>query len=107
MKTVVSISLGPKNLDYDFETRFLGQDFRVIRIGTNKDTQKAKELIREWQPKCDAIGLGMVREHYRVGAYNFEQGSTKELESLVTDIGNHRRYPARYSARLVNSPYSR
>ncbi|MCP5207289.1 MAG: dehydrogenase [Hahellaceae bacterium] len=86
MKTVVSISLGPKNLDYDFETRFLGQDFRVIRIGTNKDTQKAKELIREWQPKCDAIGLGMVREHYRVGAYNFEQGSTKELESLVTDI---------------------
>jgi predicted amino acid dehydrogenase len=86
MKTVVSISLGPKKYDYDFKTQFLGQEFRVIRIGTDKDTRKAKELIREWEPKCDAIGLGMVREHYRVGAYNFEQGSTKELEDLVTQV---------------------
>ncbi len=86
MKTVVSISLGPQSLDYDFNTTFLGQEFRLVRFGTNKNLDKAKKLIKEWENKADAIGLGLVRDHQRVGAYNFEQKSTKELEDLVTRV---------------------
>ncbi len=83
MKTVVSISLGSSELDYEFKTEFLGQKFRVIRKGTNADVDQAKELMRQWQGKADAIGLGMVREHQKVGAYQFTQAATRELENTV------------------------
>ncbi len=86
MKTVVSISLGPESLNYDFKTAFLGQEFRVVRIGTNQDTEKARKLLHEWESKADAIGLGMVRDHQKVGPYKFTQKPTKELEGLVTKI---------------------
>src|SRR5690606_25758507 len=86
MKTAVSISLGPESLDYDVETEFLGQKFRVIRIGTNQDEAKAEALIKQWESRADAIGLGMVRDHYNVGSHRFIQESTKRLEDLVTTI---------------------
>ncbi len=86
MKTVVSISLGTESLDYDFKMTFLGQEFRLLRFGTNKNLDKAKKLIKEWENKADAIGLGQVRDHQQVGAYNFEQKSTKELENLATKV---------------------
>ncbi|MDX5298226.1 MAG: dehydrogenase, partial [Gammaproteobacteria bacterium] len=86
MKTVVSISLGTPDLDYDFQTEFLGQSFRIVRIGTNKDMAKAEALIREWAPKADAIGLGMVRDHYNVGSHRFIQESTQHLETLVDSV---------------------
>ncbi len=86
MKTVVSISLGPESLNFDFKTKFLGKQFRVIRIGTNKDLAKAKALLKEWENKADAIGLGMVREHQRVGSYQFAQAATTDLLETVTRI---------------------
>lgn len=86
MKTVVSISLGRDALDYDFKAEFLGQQFRVIRIGTNKDVKRAEALIKEWEPKADVIGLGRVRDHYSVGTRNFIQKSTRQLESKVRRI---------------------
>ncbi|GLQ29638.1 dehydrogenase [Litoribrevibacter albus] len=86
MKTVVSISLGSDALDYDFTTDFLGQKFRVVRIGTNKDLKKAESLIKEWQTKADVLGLGRVREHYNVGTKRFVQKNTKHLEDLVKKI---------------------
>jgi len=86
MKTVVSISLGSESLDYDFKTKFLGRNFRVVRRGANKDLEKAEALIEEWQTKADVIGLGMVREHSEVGAYKFTQASTKALEDKITEV---------------------
>ena len=86
MKTVVSISLGPSDLDYEFQMDFLGQPFRVIRIGTDADRKKAAALLKEWQDKADAIGLGMVRDHYLVGPHLIRQEDTAELEALVTRV---------------------
>ncbi len=86
MKTVVSISLGSDELDYDFQTSLLNQKFRVLRIGTNKDLEKAEALVKEWQDKADVIGLGKVREHYSVGTRNFVQKTTRQLENLVKKI---------------------
>jgi predicted amino acid dehydrogenase len=86
MKTVVSISLGSDALDYDFTTEFLGKAFRVVRIGTNKDIQKAEALIKEWQTQADVIGLGRVREHYHVGTKRFVQKTTQRLEEQVKKV---------------------
>ncbi|MFO7551171.1 MAG: hypothetical protein R6W80_07170, partial [Haliea sp.] len=86
MKTVVSISLGPAGLDFDFRTRFLGKRLRVLRIGTDGDTNRAEALLREWQYQADGIGLGAVRDHRQVGARKYEQAPTRRLLERVTRV---------------------
>lgn len=86
MKTVISISLGDSGQDYDFKTRFLDQDFRVVRIGCNGDLNRAEALIREWEPKADAIGLAQAPEHYQIGGRAVIQPDTRRLEKRVTRI---------------------
>ena len=85
MKKVVSISLGSSKLDCNFKTKFLGQDFQVVRIGADHKSWRARQLLREWQGKADAIGLGMVLDHYWVGTNYFLQQSTRKLEKLAGD----------------------
>jgi len=86
MKTVVSISLGPARLDYDLETEFLGQTIRVIRIGTDGSVDRAESAIREWEPKADVIGLGMVQDHYQVGTHKITHEDTRRLEEAVQSV---------------------
>ncbi|TVP55539.1 MAG: dehydrogenase, partial [Halomonadaceae bacterium] len=86
MKTVVSISLGPSNLDYDLETDFIGQRLRVIRVGTDGSVSKAESAIREWEPKADVIGLGMVQDHYTVGTRRITHKETLRLENAVQSV---------------------
>jgi predicted amino acid dehydrogenase len=85
MKKVVSVSLGESDLDSRFRTRFLGETFQVSRIGTDGDAKRAARLIREWREEVDAIGLGMVREHYTVGTDHFVRPETRKLEKLAGD----------------------
>ena len=47
MKRVVSISLGPGDLDVSFRSRFLGETFAITRIGTDKDHDRAAALVIE------------------------------------------------------------
>jgi len=86
MKKVVSISLGPDSLDCNFKTKFLGQNFQVQRLGTNGDKRAAEQLIAEWKGQADAVGLGMVPDHYSVGTNYFPQQSTSKLEKLAGDV---------------------
>ena len=58
MKHVVSISLGSSSQDFDFITDFLGEKLHVRRIGTNGSTAEAVKLIKQWNTKAAAIGLG-------------------------------------------------
>jgi predicted amino acid dehydrogenase len=83
MKKVVSISLGPRELDCNFKTRFLGENFQARRLGTDGDARQAARLIREWRHRADAIGLGMVQEHYTVGTDRFIRPETRRLEKLA------------------------
>ena len=83
MKKVVSISLGSSEQDFNFRTRFLGQDFKVVRLGTDKDTRAARKLISEWQSDVNVVGLGMVPDHYCVGTNHFNQEITRKLEKVV------------------------
>jgi predicted amino acid dehydrogenase len=83
MKKVISISLGPGELDCDFRQRFLGETVQIMRVGTDGDARQAAQLIREWRNQVDAIGLGRVREHYTVGTDHFIRPETRKLEKLA------------------------
>jgi predicted amino acid dehydrogenase len=61
MKQVISISLGSSNNNYEFQTTFLGQKFKIKRIGTNGDYDKAVDLLVQLDAETDAFGLGSVK----------------------------------------------
>lgn len=81
MKTVVSVSLGSSEHDYDVQTHFLGQSFRVIRTGTDADQQRAEQILRALE--VDAIGLSMVHDHYQVGRERLKNAQTAQLQACV------------------------
>jgi len=60
LKRVVSVSLGASKRDHVFETDFMGEHFRIERIGTDGDWDKAINLIRELDGKVDAFGMGGI-----------------------------------------------
>jgi len=67
LKEVVSISIGSSLRDHIFEMDFLGERYRIRRVGTDGDKAKAAELIREWDGKASAIGLGGIDVYFQVG----------------------------------------
>ena len=83
MKTVVSISLGPSSQDFEFTATFLGEKLHVRRVGTDGSTARAAKLLKEWDGKADAIGLGVLKESYRAGAHRFVEQDSVNLTSLV------------------------
>ena len=85
MKRVVSISLGPVEMDCSFRQRFLGEMVQVERMGTDGDARRAAQLISEQAGTADAIGLGRVAEHYTVGTDHFVRPETRKLEKLAGD----------------------
>jgi len=86
MKKVVSVSLGSSSKDYEFQTRFLGEDFQVRRVGADEDEGKAWELLRRYQAEADAIGLGMIRDHYDIGSRRHVHKDTERLLKVVTRV---------------------
>jgi predicted amino acid dehydrogenase len=86
MKTVISISLGSKKQDFEFTTTFLGQKMRVQRVGTNGSTATAAKLLRHWESRADAIGLGVVKDSYRIGAQRLIDKDTSRLSRVVTRV---------------------
>ncbi len=60
MKHIVSVSLGSSKRDHAFETDFMGEQFRIERIGTDGDWDKAINLIRKLDGKVDAFGMGGI-----------------------------------------------
>jgi predicted amino acid dehydrogenase len=59
MKTVIGISLGARSQNFDFKTDFLGERLHVQRRGTDGSKAQAAKLLRHWNARADAIGLGL------------------------------------------------
>ncbi|HAX10937.1 MAG TPA: quinate 5-dehydrogenase, partial [Marinobacter hydrocarbonoclasticus] len=64
MKTVVSVSQGSSEYDYELETTFLEQPFRIIRVGTDGNLERAEAVLDSVRGEADAIGLSMIHDHY-------------------------------------------
>jgi len=62
MKQVVGISLGARQQDFSLRTRLLGHTLQVRRLGTDGDPAEAGRLLRHWDGRADAIGLGLSNE---------------------------------------------
>ena len=86
MKRVVGISMGAGDQDFEFATRFLGQQFNVRRLGTNGSMPKVLKLLRYWGQRADAIGLGVVKDSYTVGSRRYVEKESAQLKSVVTRI---------------------
>ena len=86
MKKVVTVTLGSSKQDFEFKTRFLGQDFSVRRLGADDDTTKAWELLRRQQNSVDAVGLGEIGDHYQVGLRTVVNKETQRLLNVVTRV---------------------
>ncbi|MBE3573599.1 MAG: quinate 5-dehydrogenase [Moorella humiferrea] len=71
MKRVVSISLGSSKRDHRVEAEFLGEKFRIERIGTDGDMERMIKLIRELDGQVDAFGLGGMDLYIRVGSRRY------------------------------------
>lgn len=94
MKTIIGISLGSSAQDFVFETRFLGVPMRIERIGCDGSRAKAERLIRRWDGKADAIGLGLPQERWAVGQHRFEDEEVLEITRIA------KKSPATTGARL-------
>ncbi len=86
MKKVLTVTLGSSKQDFEFKTKFLGQDFSVRRMGADDDTGKAWELLRRQQNNVDAVGLGEIGDHYQVGLRTVVNKETHRLMNVVTRV---------------------
>jgi hypothetical protein len=46
----------------------LGEEIQVKRLGTDGSLAKAGKLIKSWDKRADAIGLGVLKDRYKAGA---------------------------------------
>jgi predicted amino acid dehydrogenase len=86
IKRVATITLGSSKRDHAFETDFLGHRFHVRRAGADNDVNRAWDLMRRYQSKVDAIGLGEVGDHYHVGQDTMINRETRRLLKVVTRV---------------------
>jgi len=84
MKNVIGISLGSRSQDFDFRTTFLGVRLRVQRLGTDGSTAQAAKLLRHWNSRADAIGLGLVRDGRQLGGKRALNGGADKLRALAS-----------------------
>ncbi|HRD97610.1 MAG TPA: dehydrogenase [Rubrivivax sp.] len=82
MKTVISISLGSTSQDFSFTTRLLGQTLRVRRLGTGGNLAQASRLLRHWDGKADALGLGVVKDSGRLRAQTLGEAQVTRLKAV-------------------------
>lgn len=76
---VVNVSLMGPERDYDEQVTFLGQPFRIVRVGTSGDVDEAQAQVREWSTHADVVAVTGVREAQATGLY---AGELKALERV-------------------------
>jgi predicted amino acid dehydrogenase len=86
MKKVVGISLGSGAQDFAFRARFLGKALDVRRIGAGGNPARTLKLLAQWQDRADAIGLGVAKDSYTVGARRFVEKDSARLTEAVTRV---------------------
>jgi predicted amino acid dehydrogenase len=81
MKQVISISGGSSEQDFEFTAPFLGAQLHVRRLGASGSVAAALKLLKRWDAKADAIGLGL-RSNAENGSVG--HGADQEFARLAT-----------------------
>lgn len=79
MKHILSVSLGSSKRDHAFETEFMGEKFRIERIGTDGNWDKAIQLIRDNDGKVDAFGMGGIDLYVYIAGKSYVIRDAKRL----------------------------
>ena len=85
MKRVVSISLGSSTRDSESELTLGETRVQVQRIGADGDLGKFRALLREWDGKADAIGLGGIDLWLSNGIRRYVVREAARLAAVVHD----------------------
>jgi len=86
VKQITNISLGPEEDNYKIETKFLGKKFKIQRIGTDGDINKAEDLLLKWNKKAAAICLSGFKFPYTIGSQKMPNRETSELLELCSQL---------------------
>ncbi len=111
MKQVFSISVGSSANDYEFEAKFLGEKFRIRRIGTNGDYDRAVDLLIQLDSEADAFGLGSIRLPTSRQKSSYFKAALDILDfvwddsSKVAKLRSRLKTPVTTGDRLINVAY--
>ena len=83
MKTVIGISLGASAQNFEFNTTFLGEPLHVKRVGSDGSLAKATRLIKTWDKRAAAIGVGVLRDSYKAASHRFIEKDSAKLRSVA------------------------
>ena len=86
MKCIIQISLGSSLDNYEFETSFRDQTFKVQRFGTDGDVDQASDLILQWNKKADAIALSSFGLTHATGPQAVPQKALAKLLKLGSKL---------------------
>ncbi|MDD4569566.1 MAG: quinate 5-dehydrogenase [Tepidanaerobacteraceae bacterium] len=67
MKHVLSVSIGSSKRNHKIELEILGEKFIIERVGTDGNTKKAIEIIKEMDGKVSAFGMGGIDLYVCIG----------------------------------------
>lgn len=83
MKQVVSVSLGSPRRDFETEIETKFCSLSVRRIGTGGDFKRAAALLKNFDGKVDALGLGGVNLSLQAGHRRYKLRDGAKLAALV------------------------
>jgi hypothetical protein len=83
MKKILSISIGSASRDHTTRHVFLGQEFKITRMGTNGDVNKAAQLYRELDGKVDAFGVGGAGFYLQVADRRYYFREPKKFRNAI------------------------
>lgn len=83
---VVNVSLTGPDRDFDEHVTFLGDDFRIVRIGTSGDVRAAEDLVAKWADEADAIAVTGIREARAAGLYDGELEEIHRVKRATTAV---------------------
>jgi predicted amino acid dehydrogenase len=96
VKKIISVSLGAREADYEFETEFLGQQFNVKRMGTDGDEEKAAQKLLEWDKEADTIGIGGIKFPHTIAPRYL----TRKHDDKIKNLGKRIQTPVTTGAAL-------
>ncbi|MDZ4064869.1 MAG: quinate 5-dehydrogenase, partial [Coriobacteriia bacterium] len=85
VKEVVSVSIGSSTRDHVVEIELLGEQFRISRVGTDGDLDRAAAKFAELKDKVDAFGMGGIDMYLRAAGRKYYFREAKKLRKAAGD----------------------